>query len=228
MHTTVLVSIMHFFSENAPSGLRPHTPRRAPYLQYGCALFVLSLSALLCSCATSNAREKAQNTLESYISSCTSNRTQQAKKLISPHLNQEQVCPDESITKHIATNQNLIFIAKTNDHKLTDDGQGWKLDLRRLMTDNTPEATLHRLRDALQNHDDQALKQLIAPKTLLNEDFATFTQKNASKFNALYAAISATARPWFQMEGNQALCDVSGILLTFEVHNGRWYWKPTF
>lgn len=185
---------------------------------------MLFLCAALCGCAGSNARESAVKTLESYVGLCASERTRDAKNLLMPNANQEIPCPNVSVASKISVDDNLIYTAEAGDYRLTDTGNGWRIDMRRLMTDNSPAGVLNRLRDVLMHEDVQGLMSLILPGSMDIEEPQAFWDAHVSSLNALYAAISATAVPWFQMEGRQAVCDVSGILLTFEVKDGRWYW----
>lgn len=222
MHTPILKWIFG----RALSGLRPYTPRCAPYLPYGRAVCLSMLCLALCGCAGSNARESAVQTLESYTKACAAGRTQNAQALLMPNANQDVPCPDETVAEKIQVSDRLIYTADIGHYRLTDSGNGWRIDMRQLMNENSPESILSQLCDALIAEDFQALTALILPSRMPQEDAQTFWAKHAASLNALYAAISATAVPWFQMEGQRAICDVSGILLTFEVHDGRWYWVP--
>lgn len=204
-------------------GVWPHTPCLAPYLRYGRILWGVLLCFSLCGCASLDARESAKDTVESYLSACVSGREGSARDLLMPEANLDVPCPESSVVSQISVAGDLVYVANTGRHHLVDSGSGWQIDIHSLLTSNSPEGVLSRLRDALFAGDMEALEALILPEDVPS-DMERYYSGHVSLFNGLYAAISSMSTPWFQMEGKRALCDVSGILLTFEVREGRWFW----
>lgn len=181
---------------------------------------VILTASILTGCQTA---ADPKTSLKNYLQACHDGRPADAYLLDK----QPQSCPPQEITRTLLKQLpdfEIVARDSNGDFVWIDRGNGqfsildaWVFD------DNSLKFQFAKLRYALLTRDGAALATLFAPGGASAQAMQAWIDSNASRVNALYAAMATISTPWFKITGNTALCDVAGYWVTFQVHDGRWY-----
>ncbi len=162
-------------------------------------LMIGIVSVMTFGCAAASPQASARSAYEYYKNHCDSETMQ---------------CPEA-----FPEPREFQLIASRPGVKWTNDGTGWKLDPKGMAQPGSPQLLVQQLKFAIKKNDIDAAKALFLPEAL-PADFPEWL--SSYKANELYAALAANPAPWFELSGNQAICEVAGILVVLVSHSGIW------
>lgn len=182
----------------------------------------LLISALLLfGCAASSPVHRAESTIDQYFGACEHEQPEKASQMLRHPNAQIDPCPEATFRNDKA----LEMMAIRNDTQFEYQNGQWRLQLDQRFLPNSLHLLLFQLKYALKSEDVSRFLALVLPSAhRSSQDVSAWI--SSSQANDLYAAIAAHPNPWFQIVNQQAICEVSGITLTFQVENGRWYFVP--
>lgn len=161
---------------------------------------LFGIVAVMCiGCATATPQTAARTSYEYYRNHCD-------KEI--------ETCPDD-----LPEPRDFQLIASRPGVKWTNDGTGWKLDPKGMAQPGSPQLLIQQLKFAIKKNNVDAAKALFLPEAL-PPDFPDWL--SSPKANELYAALAANPAPWFELSGNQAVCEVAGLLIVLVSQSGIW------
>lgn len=185
----------------------------------------LLMPFLLASCA-STPQSAAHDVYSDYLGACARADEQSAREsLLRPNATVD-ACPDspEEIKVLQAEKKQPVLVVATNSSAqfiLANDGV--KIDLGSAFDSTHIKNQLRAIKYAIKNADADALSRLIVTsKCPTPEDLKQWI--GSSQAQAVYAAAAVNPDAWFQIDGPRAKCQISGIVLNFEVEDGVWKW----
>ena len=190
-------------------------------------LFITFLLALGCvaSCA-STPQSGARQVYSDYLGACARGDEEGARAQLLHPKDPIDPCPDspEAIDQ-LKSSQNapMTIVAQNSSAQFVQSGDSFKIEPGDALSPAFIRNQLKMLKYAIKNADVEKLSELIAERTRPPSD-ALAQWIESSRAQAIYAAIAVNPDAWFQIDGSHALCQVSGIVLNFEVEGGQWKW----
>ena len=186
-------------------------------------LIVISFGILSCA---STPKGEAQSVYSDYLKAC--NRGDEAAAqnyLLRPNAEVE-ACPDSQEKLEAlkaAKKANIVITAQNSGALFVQTEGGFQIDPGSAFAPNSLSNQLRSIKYAIKNADVPALSELIHSSSRPSDDVLQ-QWIVSSEAQDIYAAAATNPNAWFQIQGNSAMCQISGIVLDFEVDNGIWRW----
>ncbi|MBQ8036673.1 MAG: hypothetical protein IJ268_06735 [Proteobacteria bacterium] len=181
-------------------------------------LLLISCAACFCGCAGTSAND----TYEGYVRACQKENTDKAAQYLA-NPDTPDPCPDPDTARDLPSHAELFMRADVGSGQLTSEQDKWRVLIPPEFEPNTPFLFYYALKTALKTKDHIRLAKLLPTEDARNwpeKDLKTWLE--SAEANDLYAALSASPAPWFEIDGNRATCEAGGRHLTFEMNAGKW------
>ena len=182
--------------------------------------WVILMTALIASCASTDVRDTATAAYQSYFQACRLNDEEKASQMLEE--SDSMTCPDEQVADLFPDDPSFVLIAE-NYNPLILESNGWKFSPIAFPHPGEPTTIIYQFKYILKNHNSQ---QFLA---LTNDDIASRyagltdeTMASSAELNDLYASLAATRIPWYRYDSSHAYFEIPDWKITFEWTNGRW------
>ncbi|GEM_PF-7120461 len=188
-----------------------------------CVLIVISFGILSCA---STPKGEANSVYSDYLKACSrGDETTAQDYLLHPNA-QVDACPDSQEKLRAlktAKKANIVITAQNSSALFVQTNGSFKIDPGSTFTPNTLKNQLRSIKYAIKNADVQTLSGLIHSSSRPSEEILQ-QWIVSSAAQDIYAAAATNPNAWFQIQGTKAMCQISGIVLNFEVDDGIWRW----